>query len=75
MSINEFEVMHTWMKAYVERCDREGWASPEVQEYANRVMRGLWACANNPPNGVINEILAEDTEKLAQAQAKAKPPA
>lgn len=73
MSTTEFDVMHRVMAEYIHRMDIEGWPSPEVEECAKRVLRCLWTCAHNDPlPAPIAKLLAEETEKLAAAQAAAK---
>lgn len=74
-SRTEFQAMHDWMSAYVDRCDRDGWASKEVEESAKLVLGHLWMHANNEPlPKPLVALLAEETEKLAAAQAAAKNP-
>lgn len=72
-SHTEFQAMHDWMKAYVERSDRDGWPSPEIEESAKRVTALLWMHLHNDPMPKpLAHMLAEETERLAAAQAAAK---
>ena len=66
---NQFTEMHAAMKALVEKQERDGWQSPEVERCSKRLLKTLWMCANNEmvPQSVI-QGLAEDTEALAKAR-------
>lgn len=71
-SPTEFQAMHGWMQAYVDRCDRDGWPSAEVEECAKRVLALLWMHANNDPlPKPLAQMLADETAKLAAAKAAA----
>lgn len=69
----EFSAMHTWMTAYVDRHDRDGWPSPELERCAKMVQSCLWSCANNDPlPAPIAKLLETYTKELAAAQAAAR---
>lgn len=71
MADNEFAEMLAAMDRWIATQERDGWASPEVEERARRVRCGLWACANNTePHKVLTEILGEDIEALAKARSQ-----
>lgn len=68
MAQNEFAEMLATFDRWIATQERDGWASPEVENYAGRVRKGLWACAkNNPTPKPLADGLAEDTEALAKA--------
>lgn len=66
----EYNRIHRHMKVWVQQQEIAGWRSPEVENYAHRVLCGLWACAHNTPiHPQFIQALAEDTEALARARA------
>ncbi len=67
MDSNEFSDMLAIMDRWIATQERDGWASPEVKKYAERVRSGLWACSKNP-HTALTAGLAEDTEALAKAR-------
>lgn len=70
MAANEFSEMLAAMERWIHIQERDGWASPDVENYARRVRNGLWACANNKePHKVLTDMLGEDTEALAKARS------
>jgi len=68
---NEYTEMHRIMKEAVAKQDREGWASPEIEDFSRMVLKALWACANNnPPGPILVQSLARYTEDLARARER-----
>jgi len=71
----EFKEMHDAMKRFNERCDREGWESPDVRKHAKLVERYLWEVVHNKvPHRTAFSGLAQETEALAKARDAARKP-
>lgn len=71
----EFKEMHAAMLRFNERCEREGWESPEVKKHARHIQFYLWEIIHNrTPHPTAFSGLAKETEALAKARAASRKP-
>jgi hypothetical protein len=64
---NEYAKMLRLIDKMIERHDRDGWESKQVEEATRCVRPALWACTHNkPPHPFLVQTLAVKVEVLAK---------
>jgi hypothetical protein len=70
---NRFIDLYKDMKKAVEAQDRDGWASPQIEQATKMLLHNLWVVAHNPEHPILLRMLEKYADELARV--KAEPPA